>query len=171
MIEASWSTFCTLLPARSFAQLLRRREERQKCGFAQARPYKQVSEVNDKRIQKWVLRGGNWEWNRFFRKSNCLLIALRRADRSCQILAVITLCSMRLGARNSAKILNAKFVKSWISRGISKVLSCQRDIFCFCRQFHCLSFAYLMMINSFLGLSTLFLDFISRKALVFVHQQ
>lgn len=28
-------------------------------------------EIYDKRIQKWVLRGSNWEWNRFFRKLNC----------------------------------------------------------------------------------------------------
>lgn len=40
-------------------------------------PYKLGWEVNDKRIQKWVLRGSNWEWNRFFRE--------RQPDLCCPI--------------------------------------------------------------------------------------
>ena len=91
--------------------------EREKCGFAQSMPYKKGKEVNDERIQKWVLRGSNWEWNRFFRKLNCcgFFSSIAAADifaRHFKLRAV----KHKIGnsGRNST-ILNAKFVKSWIS--------------------------------------------------------
>lgn len=78
--------------------------------------------MNDKRIQKWVLRGSNWEWNRFFRKSNCFslctVVTWGRGRKICIAWYSRASCCETWEIGNSgwnSTILNAKFVKSWIS--------------------------------------------------------
>lgn len=76
-------------------------------------PYKKFSRKIRQKNPKMSVKGSNWEWNRFFRKLNCcfslLQICIARYFKLCAVKHEI------VGWGRNATILNAKFVKSWIS--------------------------------------------------------
>lgn len=110
------------------------RERKRKMWLCLLRSLREKRQKNP----KMSVKGSNWEWNRFFRKLNCCFSPL-----PIRIARYFKLRAVRheiVGSGRNSTILNAKFVKSWISVAswrILKLLSCLRFSLFSTQRFHC----------------------------------
>lgn len=145
MIEVSWkklqTIFCTLL-------LTRARWRKKNVALHNQCLLRRQRSKRQKNPKMSVKRHSNWEWNRFFRKSNCCIFYLQRAaaDLYCQIFSA-SCCETQdrqFGQEFSdfkCQICQ-KLNFCCFTRRISKVLSCLQFFFVCAfapEQFHCFS--------------------------------